>query len=131
MLSREATFAMAGKELQPPHFPTDHDTPLIEGVRTLQDSWHTRTVLVTMGADGVALFRDNEPPQHFPASDQKPTSTSAIVSGAQALYSLFSSSALPSVGNSDPLYHKAAPPSCSTSEASEVQQQDLERCGAS
>ena len=64
--NRAEAFAMAGRYLQPPVQPVQDDQPLREVVRLLQERWHAQNLLVTLGADGMALFHKDELPLHIP-----------------------------------------------------------------
>jgi D-beta-D-heptose 7-phosphate kinase/D-beta-D-heptose 1-phosphate adenosyltransferase len=46
--------------------PIQEDQPLQEVARRLLDEWEVKNLLVTLGADGMALFRTGEAPIHLP-----------------------------------------------------------------
>jgi D-beta-D-heptose 7-phosphate kinase/D-beta-D-heptose 1-phosphate adenosyltransferase len=46
--------------------PIHQDQPLLEVSRRLLGEWEVKNLLVTLGADGMALFRENEEPIHLP-----------------------------------------------------------------
>lgn len=63
--NRAEAFALAGVYYKPPRLPIYEDTGLLEVVEILQDRWEPRYLLVTLGADGMALFQEDEAPLHI------------------------------------------------------------------
>ena len=64
--NRAEAFVMAGVYLKPPVRPVTNDVSLSEVVRILQDHWKARYLLVTLGADGMALYQNGDPPIYIP-----------------------------------------------------------------
>jgi len=63
--NRAEAFAMAGVYFKPTVLPIYEDAPLLEVARILQDKWEPEYLLVTLGPDGMALFREDEPMIHI------------------------------------------------------------------
>ena len=40
--------------------------PLLEAAKRIRDIWEVENLLITLGKDGMALFRENEQPIHIP-----------------------------------------------------------------
>lgn len=64
--NRAEAFAMAGVYPRAPHRPIEDDDALLEVVRILQQKWAPACLLITLGADGMALFRPDAPALHIP-----------------------------------------------------------------
>ncbi len=64
--NRAEAFAMAGVYPRAPRRPIREDDALLEVVRILQEKWAPVCLLITLGADGMALFRKDAPPLHIP-----------------------------------------------------------------
>lgn len=64
--NRAEAFALAGAYLKPTVVPLTQDRPLLEVGRRLSRKWRTTHLLVTLGADGMALFGGAGPPLHVP-----------------------------------------------------------------
>jgi len=64
--NRAEAFAMAGVYPRAPRRPMHEDDALLEVVRILQEKWAPACLLITLGADGMALFRTHAPPLHIP-----------------------------------------------------------------
>jgi D-beta-D-heptose 7-phosphate kinase/D-beta-D-heptose 1-phosphate adenosyltransferase len=64
--NRNEAFGLAGVYYQRGVLPLEQDTPLFEVSRKLDDLWHARNLLVTLGAGGMALFSHGQPPLHIP-----------------------------------------------------------------
>jgi len=64
--NRAEAFAMAGVYPRAAKRPALEDNALLEVVRILQDKWAPACLLITLGADGMALFRAEAAPLHIP-----------------------------------------------------------------
>lgn len=64
--NRAEAFAMAGVYPRTPRRPVTEDAALLEVVHTLQEKWAPIHLLITLGGDGMALFRADAPPLHIP-----------------------------------------------------------------
>ena len=64
--NRSEAFALAGVYKTEAVRPVEADGALREVVARLQDRWQVAHLLITLGADGMALFRPEAPPLHVP-----------------------------------------------------------------
>jgi len=64
--NRAEAFGLAGVYYRPGVYPIEKDDALLEVSRRLRGEWEVEYLLVTLGAGGMALFRDAEPPLHIP-----------------------------------------------------------------
>ena len=64
--NRNEAYAMAGVYARGHSGPAMEDPSFLEVVRLLQDKWTPRCLLITLGAEGMALFRADAPPLHIP-----------------------------------------------------------------
>jgi rfaE bifunctional protein kinase chain/domain len=64
--NRAEAFGLAGVYFAPGVLPLERDKPLLEVGKRLQDEWEVQNLLITLGADGMALFRPQKPPLHIP-----------------------------------------------------------------
>ena len=64
--NRAEAFALAGVYHSEPVTPLEKDAALLEVARKLQARWAVESLLVTLGADGMALFRPDTAPLHVP-----------------------------------------------------------------
>lgn len=64
--NRAEAFAMAGRYLTQGTAHLGDDEPLLAVAERLRSAWAVRYLLVTLGAGGMALFRDGDPPLHVP-----------------------------------------------------------------
>jgi len=64
--NRMEAFALAGAYLQRTVLPVAQDAPLLSVGRTLMSTWRPDMLLVTLGAEGMALFHGDHPVHHVP-----------------------------------------------------------------
>ena len=64
--NRAEAFALAGQYYHSGSLPPLEDETLLETGRRLLDLWQCDQLLMTLGGDGMALFRQNAPPVHIP-----------------------------------------------------------------
>lgn len=64
--NRAEAFAAAGKPWSEPVDPVENDAALIDVGRFLLEKWDTQNLVVTLGEQGILLFRHKEPPFHIP-----------------------------------------------------------------
>lgn len=64
--NRGEAFAMSGHYPKAPIIPVENDTALQQVVDTLQSTWASKYLLITLGAEGMALFQQNEDIHHIP-----------------------------------------------------------------
>jgi len=58
--NREEAFRVAGRH------PVDEEGPLLEAGKILLDKWKTQFVVITLGEQGMLLFRRDQVPYHIP-----------------------------------------------------------------
>jgi D-beta-D-heptose 7-phosphate kinase/D-beta-D-heptose 1-phosphate adenosyltransferase len=64
--NRAEAFAMAGLYYTPTMLPIAEDLPLLEVAQRILNHWAPEHLLITLGADGMALFSDKDSPHHVP-----------------------------------------------------------------
>lgn len=66
--NRAEAFALTGRYQQPGCLPLEDDTALLDVAEVLMREWRPRDLLITMGAEGMALFNQNNGrnPAHIP-----------------------------------------------------------------
>ena len=64
--NRNEAFALAGTYLSDGIIPIDSDGPLMHVGDTLMNLWTPDLLLITLGAHGMAIFRDKMPTHHIP-----------------------------------------------------------------
>jgi len=64
--NRAEAFGLAGVYFQPGVLPLPRDHALLEVGRRLQGEWEVENLLITLGGDGMALFRPDSEPLHIP-----------------------------------------------------------------
>jgi D-beta-D-heptose 7-phosphate kinase/D-beta-D-heptose 1-phosphate adenosyltransferase len=69
--NRAEAFGLAGLYYKPTVLPLKNDLALQEVGRRLQQDWDVELLLITMGADGMALFQPDLPPVHIPTRAQE------------------------------------------------------------
>jgi D-beta-D-heptose 7-phosphate kinase/D-beta-D-heptose 1-phosphate adenosyltransferase len=69
--NRIEAFSAAGMRLTPPVEPPADDAPLLAAARKLLDAWQPRSMLVTLGEQGMLLFDGDPRPFHIPARAQE------------------------------------------------------------
>jgi D-beta-D-heptose 7-phosphate kinase/D-beta-D-heptose 1-phosphate adenosyltransferase len=65
--NRREAFLEAGVPPSAPVEPPLEDRPLLEAARRLQERWRPRSLLITLGAQGMLLVEGHAPPRHLPA----------------------------------------------------------------
>ncbi len=95
--NRAEAFALAGLYYRETVAPIEQDIALLEVVDRLESLWDPRYLMVTLGADGVALFHKDAPPLYVPTRAKEvfdvsgagdtviATFTLALVSGASPI----------------------------------------------
>jgi D-glycero-beta-D-manno-heptose-7-phosphate kinase len=69
--NRIETFSAAGMRLTPPVEPPAADAPLFTAAQTLLRRWEPRSLLVTLGEQGMLLFDGEGAPFHIPTRAQE------------------------------------------------------------
>ncbi len=69
--NRVEAFASAGLPATDPVDPPERDEALLEAGRVLSAKWDADNLLITLGEQGVLLFRHDAPPYHAPTRAQK------------------------------------------------------------
>jgi D-beta-D-heptose 7-phosphate kinase/D-beta-D-heptose 1-phosphate adenosyltransferase len=64
--NRAEAFALAGVYPRPGVLPVREDRALLEVGARLRDRWRPELLLITLGGDGMALFREEGGPVHIP-----------------------------------------------------------------
>ena len=64
--NRAEAFGLAGAYYRNGVQPISADQPLLDVSRKLRQGWQVEQLLVTLGADGMALFMENKPVLHIP-----------------------------------------------------------------
>ena len=64
--NRAEAFGLAGAYYRSGVLPVEHDQPLLDVSQKLTGQWRVDQLLVTLGADGMALFMDNKAVLHIP-----------------------------------------------------------------
>lgn len=65
--NRSEAFGLAGMPYSSSNgLPAEKDLPLLEAAKRIRDVWEVENLLITLGKDGMALFRENEQPIHIP-----------------------------------------------------------------
>jgi rfaE bifunctional protein kinase chain/domain len=86
--NRAEAFASAGLPPTDPVDPPDKDEKLLEAGRVLSQKWGAENLLITLGEQGVLLFRPDSPPYHAPTRAQKVFDVSGAGDTVIALYTL-------------------------------------------
>lgn len=86
--NRAEAFASAGLPLTEPVDPPTEDLALLEVGRRLAEKWDTDNLLITLGEQGVMLFRHDAPPYHAPTRAQKVFDVSGAGDTVIALFTL-------------------------------------------
>lgn len=86
--NRLEAFAIAGKPQSDPVDPPTRDAPLLEVGSLLLKEWSAESVLVTLGEQGIMLFRQDAPPFHIPTRAQEVFDVSGAGDTAIALFTL-------------------------------------------
>jgi rfaE bifunctional protein kinase chain/domain len=86
--NRVEAFASAGLPVTEPLDPPERDAPLLEVGRVLSGKWAADNLLITLGEQGVLLFRRDIPPYHAPTRAQKVFDVSGAGDTVIALFTL-------------------------------------------
>jgi D-beta-D-heptose 7-phosphate kinase/D-beta-D-heptose 1-phosphate adenosyltransferase len=86
--NRAEAFASAGLPLTEPVDPPTADTALLEVGRVLSGKWDADNLLITLGEDGILLFRHDAPPYHAPARAREVFDVSGAGDTVIALFTL-------------------------------------------
>jgi D-beta-D-heptose 7-phosphate kinase/D-beta-D-heptose 1-phosphate adenosyltransferase len=95
--NRVEAFASAGLPPTEPIDPPTDDAALLEVGRVLSEKWDADNLLITLGEQGVLLFRHDAPPYHAPTRAREVFDVSGAGDTVIALYTLaLSAGATPS-----------------------------------
>ncbi len=86
--NRAEAFASAGIPLSEPHDDPVQDTALLKVGNLLMEKWDTENLLVTLGEQGVLLFRRGESPYHAPTRAREVFDVSGAGDTVIALFTL-------------------------------------------
>jgi D-beta-D-heptose 7-phosphate kinase/D-beta-D-heptose 1-phosphate adenosyltransferase len=86
--NRAEAFASAGLPVAEPVDPPTEDTALLEAGRVLSEKWDADNLLITLGEQGVLLFRHDAPPYHAPTRAREVFDVSGAGDTVIALYTL-------------------------------------------
>jgi len=86
--NRAEAFASAGLPATEPVDPPTEDAPLLEAGRVLSEKWDADHLLITLGEQGVLLFRHDAPPYHAPTRAREVFDVSGAGDTVIALYTL-------------------------------------------
>ncbi|MCF7729486.1 MAG: D-glycero-beta-D-manno-heptose-7-phosphate kinase [Chthoniobacterales bacterium] len=86
--NRTEAFAAAGVPLTPPVFPAERDLALLSVGERLLQRWHSQALLITLGEQGMMLFRSGHQPYHTPTRAQEVYDVSGAGDTAIALYTI-------------------------------------------
>ena len=86
--NRTEAFAAAGVPWTPPVFPVLHDQGLLSVGEKLLHRWQSNALLITLGEQGMMLFRQGYPPYHTPTRAREIFDVSGAGDTAIALYTL-------------------------------------------
>jgi D-beta-D-heptose 7-phosphate kinase/D-beta-D-heptose 1-phosphate adenosyltransferase len=86
--NRVEAFASAGLPPTEPVDPPTEDKALLETGRILSEKWDADNLLITLGEQGVLLFRHDAPPYHAPTRAREVFDVSGAGDTVIALYTL-------------------------------------------
>lgn len=86
--NRVEAFASAGLPATDPVDPPEKDEALLKAGRVLSEKWGAENLLITLGEQGVLLFRPGQPPYHAPTRAQKVFDVSGAGDTVIALFTL-------------------------------------------
>jgi rfaE bifunctional protein kinase chain/domain len=86
--NRAEAFASAGLPPTEPIDPPTADTALLEAGQVLSQKWDADNLLITLGEQGVLLFRHDAPPYHAPTRAREVFDVSGAGDTVIALYTL-------------------------------------------
>ncbi len=105
--NRSEAFQAAGKPLETPVDPPEHDAALLEVGRELLRRWQTESLLVTLGEQGMMLFRHDYPPYPLRTRAREVFDLSGAGDTAIALFTLALAAGVPVEGASEIANHAA------------------------
>lgn len=86
--NRVEAFASAGLQATEPVDPPERDPALLEVGRVLSQKWDADNLLITLGEQGVLLFRHDAPPYHAPTRAREVFDVSGAGDTVIALFTL-------------------------------------------
>jgi rfaE bifunctional protein kinase chain/domain len=86
--NRVEAFASAGLPCTDPVDPPTQDQALLQAGSVLSEKWDAENLLITLGEQGVLLFRHDQPPYHAPTRAQKVFDVSGAGDTVIALFTL-------------------------------------------
>jgi D-glycero-beta-D-manno-heptose-7-phosphate kinase len=86
--NRVEAFASAGLPPTEPEHPPTADAALLEVGRVLSEKWAADNLLITLGEDGILLFRHDAPPYHAPTRAREVFDVSGAGDTVIALFTL-------------------------------------------
>jgi len=86
--NRVEAFASAGLPVTDPVDPPERDEALLKAGRVLSEKWQADNLLITLGEQGVLLFRHGAAPYHAPTRAQKVFDVSGAGDTVIALFTL-------------------------------------------
>jgi D-beta-D-heptose 7-phosphate kinase/D-beta-D-heptose 1-phosphate adenosyltransferase len=86
--NRAEAFASAGLPPAEPVDPPAADAALLEVGRILSEKWDAENLLITLGEDGILLFRHDAPPYHAPTRAREVFDVSGAGDTVIALFTL-------------------------------------------
>jgi D-glycero-beta-D-manno-heptose-7-phosphate kinase len=86
--NRSEAFAAAGRPWSDPVEPMQNDTELFEVGKILLEKWETQNLLITLGEQGMMLFRPGQTPFHIPTRAREVYDVSGAGDTAIALFTL-------------------------------------------
>ncbi|HEX4086193.1 MAG TPA: bifunctional ADP-heptose synthase [Chthoniobacteraceae bacterium] len=86
--NRSEAFAAAGRPVSEPVDPVEKDEAVLEVGRILLDKWACEILLLTLGEQGMMLFRPGEKPYHTPTRAKEVFDVSGAGDTAVALFTL-------------------------------------------
>ena len=86
--NRSEAFAAAGRPPSEPVEPVEKDTALEEVGRILLEKWSCENLLITLGEQGMMLFRPGQSPYHTPTRAKEVFDVSGAGDTAVALFTL-------------------------------------------
>jgi D-beta-D-heptose 7-phosphate kinase/D-beta-D-heptose 1-phosphate adenosyltransferase len=86
--NRAEAFAAAGRVMRDPTEAPGADAELADVGRILSEKWDTENLLITLGEQGVMLFRRDEPPYHAPTRAREVFDVSGAGDTVIALFTL-------------------------------------------
>lgn len=86
--NRAEAFGLAGVYYRSAVLPLETDQPLLDVAARLQTDWAVECLLVTLGAGGMALFRDGQRPLHIPTRAREVFDVSGAGDTVTAAYTL-------------------------------------------